>query len=616
MPPKFLTSILMIIASLGCLSQSLDFGVEVQQNNNLVQKWQIDKILTEANSDFWMRDVNGDTLNLHFTTFSMSNNFEIPLYFRFNLKHRWFADFKLSNVSHTLNMEGVANYNEGFFNSNYGTYNDFLSQAQSAGFDTVDYTDYTNYINNAKVQFQTNVRSREEFKLLSLSANVGVRLLPHRSLKPYLTVGFSFKSRYQKFTYQHLDFSNPNIYNYELVNQGVNKFAERTTYFNFGAGIEFYRFRAGVYYQTGSRLQPTNGTTNHVVVRVNPLTPFSRIHSYGFSLCANLFSAEFGKRIIYEDLGEDEMVLSNAEKRKFKKDFALRFNRRVFNNVSTFYADPANRLSLLSRDSILVNNGGNIMSAERIELTRLGDVKRIFWSGQIDFVFTRYIGNRLSLEWLFGFSSLTTDIETSELVATILHDSVAGNSIWLTSTEPRIRSGVYRSMFNTSTFALAIGFDIIDNDLFELKVFAGSGFTTLISRPLTFADLPDGVNSLGIYDYLNDGNLANDQQIYAHQGPVNVDLVTSPDELFEDFGSTTLNNWSRPKDERSTFPMMRGGFEVIIDRFTLGLSFESSINYMDGFLLNEYSSAYFSVGYKLSRRYAKEKKVKTPGNNK
>ncbi len=155
-------------------SQSLDFGIEVQQNNNLVKKWLQTDALNDYNRAFSLADIHGDTLNVYFNTFSMTNNFEIPLYFRYNFKKRFFADLKLSNTTHTLNMEGVSNYNESFFISNYGTFSDFEAQAQINGFTSVDTSDYLNYINTAKNQYLQSIRSKEEFKVLSFTSNFGL----------------------------------------------------------------------------------------------------------------------------------------------------------------------------------------------------------------------------------------------------------------------------------------------------------------------------------------------------------------------------------------------------------------------------------------------------------
>lgn len=585
-------------------SQTFDFGVEVQQNNDRVKKWLMTDQLSDFNKAFSLKDINGDTMNVYFTSFSMTNNFEIPLYFRYNFRTRYFVDLKLSNTAHTLNMEGISNYNETFFTTNFGTYDDFLTQAQADGFSNIDTSDYINYMNASKAQFEQTVRSTEDFRVLSLSANFGVRLMPHRSVKPYLTAGFTVKGKYRKYSYQYLDFTSSNIYDHSKVSQGVNKFSETTYYMNLGFGVEFYRFRAGVYYQGGFSFQTTNGSTNDVVIDVNPFTPFERIHSYGFSLCANLFSAPVGKRVIQEDLGTDEMILSNVRKKEYKWEFDLRLNRRGFNDVTSFYANEDNRLSVMTRDSILFNNGSNIQSAEKVEMVSLGDIKRISWSGQLDLVLIRHLNKRFAIEGVIGGSNLTTDIEATELTATVLHDTTTGSSWYFGNSEPRINAGVYRSRFNLTNFSIALRYKLIDRDLFELSLIAGSGFTGMVQISLEYIDLPDGVNELDIYNELDNRYFyGNTTALYAHQGPMAVNLSASPEEFFSNFGSTRLDkNWQTPKKQRAGFPMVRFGFEAAIDRFTIGMSFEHSRDYMDGFLLNEYSSVFFSVGYKLWRK--------------
>jgi len=584
--------------------QSLDFGVEVQQNTNLVQKWLLTDDLNEFNRAFSLLDVNQDTMNVYFNTFSMSNNFEIPLYFRYNFKKRTFIDFKLSNTVHTLYMEGVSNYSDYYFVENYGTYADFEAQAQADGFTNVTQSDYENYINAAKGETQNVVRSKEEFKVLSFTTNVGFRLLPHRSIKPYISLGFTAKEKYRKYSYQNLGFTSSNVYDVSKINEGVNKFAQRTFYFNMGFGFEFYRFRAGLYYQAGFDFQATNAKTNSIVVDVNPYTPFQRIHSYGFTICANLFSTPIGKRVTFDEITDNEIVLSNIKRKKYKADFAIRFNRRGYNDVSTYYTTADNRLSVMSRDSILYNNNGTIVSAEKVEMLTFGDVKRIFWSGQLDIVYNRYFGRRLGLEFALGFSSLTTDIETTELIATVQHDTISGPSYVYSSGEPRLRSGVYRNTFNITNFTVSLSYKIIDRDMFALTFFLGSGSTFMVHRSLSFVDLPDGVNGLEIYQTIDQNYYSlDDNSLYAYQGPMDVDFNESPDAVFSKFGNTRLDNsWPTPKPQRFRYPTARWGFEASIERYTLGLCVESSTTYMDGFLLNKYSSIYFSVGYRFIRK--------------
>ena len=140
--------------------------------------------------------------------------------------------------------------------------------------------------------------------------------------------------------------------------------------------------------------------------------------------------------------------------------------------------------------------------------------------------------------------------------------------------------------------------------MFSLNVFYGTGNTFMVHRSLSFVDLPDGVNELEIYKTIDQNYYSLDNNsLYAYQGKMDVDLTTSPNDVFSKFGSTKLDSsWPTPKPQRFNFPTMRIGFEASVDRYTLGLSLERSSTYMDGFLLNKYSAINFSVGYKFIRR--------------
>lgn len=588
------------------ISQKIDFGVEVQQNTNLVQEWVGSNDLNKFNQAFSLTDVQGDTLNIFFNEFSMVNNFEIPLYFRFNLQKRFFFDLKISNVSHKLNMQGISNYTDYYYLNNYGTYADFESQAIANGFANVDTSDYQNYMNVIIENNKQNIAWDESFKLLSFTGNIGVRLLPHRSINPYMYVGFTLKNKYSKSTYSYFDFDNVNVYENQKVQQGVNKFADRTYYINAGLGAEFYRFRLGVYYQGGLAFQFSNGKTNDIVYDVNRITPFKRIHSYGFNLSVNLFSAPIGKKVVYNDLQSEQLVFSNVKEKRMKWDFQFKFSRRFFFNVTSFYNDSGKALVLMARDTILFNNGTNLQSGEKIEVSTFGDLKKVEWSGQVDFALTRHFSKRFSVEFSLSASMLTADIETMDMKATVAHDSL-GNFWFIDDKQPRINPGVFRTSYVLSTLSWALKYKIFDREIFDLSVIYGMGRTTLGNVYLSDFGFPNGVNSLDLYDdvdefYYND----NSTKLNAHNGQINVDFNQSPDVFFNDFGSQKFdNNWQTPKNLRFNYPMIKFGFEASIERFTLGLMMDMSRGYMDGFLLDSYSSLYFSVGYKL---WMKEKK--------
>jgi len=593
---KYVNTFLLQLLLINCLGQSIDFGIEVQQNNNKASTHLWSNEASRFNRAFSYVDLNSDTVDVHFTNFSMANNFEMPIYFRLNAQKRYFLDLKFSGSSHTFTMNGVSNYAQSYYEQNYGTYDDFLAQAQADGFDTVSQDDYNNYINATMAQNEQPLRSTEEFKLLIMSANFGVRLFPHRSIKPYLTAGMTFKRKYEKVNYHYVDFNKPNVYREDQLFDGVNKFLTDTWYFNFGMGAEFYRFRFGVYYQMGFSFQFANTSTNDVVVNVNAVTPFDRIYSYGFCLSSNLFSAPLGKRVTKEELNDDQLLISNIKKKQSNWDIGLRYNRRGFNTLSSFYENPENQLNLMTRDSILFNHNGSIVSAEKIEFISLGKVQRIAWSGQLEFIVSKNFNERLSVELSVGYSNLKIDIASTEFTATVIHgDSINPSSYYYSSSEPRIRPGAYRTNSVIINNCFSASYQILSRDLFSLRIKAGLGYSRITyTTPIV---TPDGVNELTIYEVFNLN--PNHSDLSIHLGSVNLDPEGNPDDLFSSFDDPSTGIY--PRFERYVFPTFRVGFEAEIERFMLGFSFEKNLGYMDGFLLNQYATFYLSLGYKIWR---------------
>ncbi len=601
---RYIYIITLLISFEGFSQKKLDFGLEVQMNNNLVDKWLYDDVYDDNNLSFSILDQSNDTLNIYLNKFSMENNFEVPIYFRYNWKNRQFLDFKLSNSFNTLTMEGVSNYNDSYYIENYGSYDDFAAQAMLDGFTDIDTADYTNYITASKSDWESRIKSTEKFQLLSLTMNYGLRFFPHKSVKAFVAAGYTIKGKYRKVNYQHLDFSNDYVKDLSAIEPGINKFAETSLYFNLIMGLELYKFRLSLFYQTGSALQFTNAALTDKIVYINPFTPFDRIHSYGFSMGVDLFSKNIGDKVSVDDLSVDDKAISKMRRKKDKWDLGVRFNRRGFNELSTFYSNPSNQLSIMTRDSVLINDNGTIRSADNIELLTFGDIKRIGWTGQIDLFGNYYLSKRFSVEGLIGFSILRFDVATNELKATVVHDT-AGVYYLDNPGTPKLRSAAFRQALLLTNITGSIAYKIVDRDLFDFKVMAGIGITSRAHLFQGNVNHPNGINELDIYDeaesvYFNFYN----QEIYSHQGEMNIDLNESPDEVLSKFPSQDYikETFMAPKRMRQIYPTVKIGVEANIDRYTVGMSMERSLNYMDGFLLNQYGTVYFSIGYKLWAR--------------
>ncbi|MBD3638112.1 MAG: hypothetical protein HUJ25_12240 [Crocinitomicaceae bacterium] len=607
---KLLSLTLIILISGHVFSQwRIDFGVEAQINQNKVKKWELGSLYTPEGRTLSMLDVGGDTLDIFFNKFTMDNNFEIPIYFRLN-RNRHFVDFKLSNSFNTLKMDGIANYNHSYYEENYGSYSDFEAQALADGFTNVDSSDYNAYIAAARKDWETDISYVESFQLLSLTINYGYRFLPHKSIKPFVSGGFTVKGKYRKANYDYLRFSNEYIQDLSKINDALNNFAEASFYGNFVVGLELYRFRLSAYFQSGIAFAfPVKTYDESTIVYASEYTAFDQLYSFGFNLGADLFRQDFGKKVFKDNVTKDEFEVSKIERKKDKWDFGVRFSRRGFNELSTFYGGDSlatNYLAVAKTDSVLVNVNGTLQEGQQFEVASFGDIKRIGWSGQMDAYASAYFGKRWLAQMSFGFSALDFDVETKELTATVAQDS-SGNSFYVqTAGSPRVRSGVYRKAFNLYHLNTALGYKVIDRDIFDLRLKFGTGITFMAHRFQGLREQPDGVNELGLYEDIEGGYYwrgdETDVMVYT-DGPVQMDLNQSPDSVTTKFTpEKNLSNWSTPATQRQAYTTVKLGIEATIDRFSLGMSVEGAVKYMDGYMLSDFSSIYFSIGYKIWSR--------------
>ena len=132
---------------------------------------------------------------------------------------------------------------------------------------------------------------------MTLSANFGMKLFPHKSIRPWFSAGFAWKHKRQKQNYTYLDFDHQEVRNYSKVAEGIDRYADNSFTFNTVLGLEFYRFRFGAFAHfnvAGNSLK--DGVENGVVVNLNTgnQTHESAI-TFGFNLNTTLFSKHVGK---------------------------------------------------------------------------------------------------------------------------------------------------------------------------------------------------------------------------------------------------------------------------------------------------------------------------------
>lgn len=585
-------------------AQSIDFGIEVQNNYNTVENFFDTDPYDPNNLAVSVTNLDGDTTNVYFNQFKMENNFEIPLYFRFNLRKRWFFDFKLSNSSNRLTMQGVGNFNKGYYTKNYGTYEQYVTDANAQGF-SADSSDYANYIGAARDLNESEVNTVEEFKLLMFTANAGLRLFPQKSVKMIVGAGFTVKHKYRKHLYNYLDYTQPHVQDLRSVESGLDWFAEKSTYFNFMIGLEFYKFRLSAYSQLGiSYTFPEQNFASDVTYAADG-TAFDVVRSYGFSLSANLFSMDIGKRVHLDDVSTDDIIVSNVKRKKERWDLGIQYDRRGFNDMYTFYSDPELRLSIMTLDTILYNDNGTFKNALDMELITLGDIKRINWGGRLSGFLNIHLTDRLSLKGMLGGSVLTYDVTTTQLKATILDQDSLGLQYLQEPGTPSLRWAALRKSALVMDLSTEVAYKVVDRDLFSLRLVSGFGISAIAYGQFDKAGADRGVNDLEVYrkfDEWHSSKIPVEKEFNAYQGELDVDLENSPQSIFDQFSQAGSEFSLDPKLKRSVFPIFKFGFDANFQRYFVGFGFDMSLGGMDRFLLSDYYSIYMSVGYKIFQR--------------
>ena len=584
-------------------SQSVDLGIEVNQNYNTVEKFNLTDIYAPQNLELSVKNLAGDTVNTYFYKFTMDNHFEIPLYLRFNLRKRWFVDLKFASTINKLQMWGVSNHTDYYFQEKYGTYDEFKMDAAAAGFADADSSDYVNYIQGAKDGTESFLRTEEQFKVNAYTFNAGMRFFPHKSIKMFVAMGFTQKWKYRKHVYNYLDFSKPIIEDVRSVDNAVDKFSERSTYFNFQVGLEFYRFRIAAYTQTGISYTFEAPTVGSDVVYSNIDTPFDVLRTFGFSASVNLLSMDIGRRVKLDEVSESDLVVSNIKRKKDRWDLGIRVDSRWYNNLNSYYAFEESQLSVLKSDSVLYNNNGNFQKGVNIEMITLGDVKRMNWGPRIGAEMNIYLTKRIGLRGSLGGSKLVMDIATSELKATVLQDSSGQNQFLVQPGTPALRNAVYRKELSLVELNLGLTYKIVDRELFALTATSGFGFSGIAYVNINKNGYPPGINELSVYnDFDQLYSRVGEPDVQLHEGEMNVDLTKSPDEIIDKFDEPYTGFFTEGGQPRVVYPTYHFGLNAGFQRFTLGVGFDFTATYMDSYLLDRYFSSHISIGYKIIKR--------------
>ncbi|MBN4072491.1 hypothetical protein JYT74_00495 [Crocinitomix catalasitica] len=593
-------------------AQKLEFGFALQQNFNRFAE--IDR--PAFHPSFRTFSIDGasslitgdpvDTLDVYMNKFSLEDNFEIPLFFRYQFKNRFFIEVLYSSSANELNIDGNTNYTDYYFVKNYGSYDEFNTQAIADGHGPQTINSYNEYIAGYKHVNIGDISMTERFRLTTLSLNFGMKLFPHKSIRPFFSSGFSWKNKQRKQLYQYLNFTHYEVRNYAKVTDGLDTYSNNTYFLNFISGLEFYRFRLSIFGQVnfiGSSL--TDGKTNGVVINLNTeAQTFESAVSFGFNLSSTLFGKYLGKDVHYDELSDETIAISNIKKKKLNWSIGARLNNRLTVDLTGFYDDDSSSLHVVQIDTALLGNAGSLQDSWIIQAVTFGKIKRINWRPPIEVFGEYHFSKRFFLTGSIGFSALSFDIQTEQFSAVITADSLGVKNFVTLEDSPSLRPGVYRKNIGITTLTHVLNFNIVENPTFALRIFGGVGIAGMISAPFTRIT-PPGVNDLSIYGELDRvyQGIPESTDLLATTDPLNIKPTANPAEMLAKFPKTLLDEtFVTPEAYKFSFNFIRTGFEVAIDRYTISAMFEMNLRYMDGFMLNDFRSIMLGIGYRFINR--------------
>jgi hypothetical protein len=592
--------------------QKLEFGFALQQNFNRlaeVDKPRFDPSFRAFNIDGVSSFVGGnplDTVEVYMNKFSLEDNFEIPLFFRYQFKNRFFIELQYSTAAHELNIEGNTNFTHLRYQSDFGTYDQFVTQIESQGLPSPTQEEYNDYLAGYKHLGIGDISMTERFWLTTVSGNFGMKLFPHKSIRPFFSSGFSWKYKRKKQLYRNLNFTHGEVRDYKKVAQGIDTYNDNSFTLNFALGLEFYRFRFSVFSQ-GNIISKSlkDGVQNEVVTKLNLTRQTHESHVvFGFNLSSTLFSKYLGKDVHYDELSDETIAISNIRKKKQNWSIGARLNYRMYTDLTGFYDGDSSALNVVQRDTAYIANAGILVESERIQAVTFGKIKRIDWLPPIEIFGEYHFSKRLFLTGSIGFSSLSFDVETDQFHGVIVRDSANVPSFMVFEDTPSLRPAVYRKSLGILTLTHVLNYNLIDNASFALRIFGGMGAAAMITGPLQRVT-PPGVNDLSIYDDFDlvYQALPENTGLYANTENLNIKLSSDPTQMLNQLPKDPLDeNFDSPEDYKFHFNFVRAGFEAAIDRYTVSVMAEANIGYMDGFILDDFRSIMLGVGYRFISR--------------
>jgi hypothetical protein len=610
---KSILLLILVLCTKFSLAQTVSFGFEFMQRNN-----KLGGVNDEAKKpDFFIKDEWNDTLGCVFNKYTITkSSFELPLYMRLKLKKRWYVDLNYSSSKYAIKLDGIANKSDDYYKSWNFTFEQFQAMAQNNSGQPATQQQYQDYISTFKTKEEQAIVYNEEFKLNSFGAIVGYTFLPHKTIKPFIFSGVSFRSKSRQYSYQFAQIKAKNeaetwsrVNDQTEINTAVLQFSQRSVVLRFGAGLETYRFRGGVSFDYCPLTQTSLPYTGGQVYRTKTIHPYNKFNSFTFYVSSDLVSKELAAR--KKTITNSDIVqIDKLELKKSKNALGFNLSKVITSNL-TSYGYNANPITFGSikqyytfqNSTSQTGAGDSIIYNYRLQLVSLGSITKVDWKPLVEGFYRRTILKKLEWESSLGWQNLTLDLRTKEF-ETVLTYNYLYELMY-----PEIKTyytGVYRTKYNFLTLGQKLYFTAVDKDFVKLKISAGLSFAGF-STKLTESDAQNGINSLGIttkIDELHTGNLVADSTTFISESLDYISFEESPMTLINNFDKEVsyATAW-KPKDKiRQSYKSIKLGAEAEFNRVIVGLNYEKSIGYVDGLLIKNFSRVSFSVGYFLFRK--------------
>lgn len=595
-------------------AQQLEFGLGYQQIFNRIQG---------LNPGLVVQNSLGDSIYFKQKDYAVVQpTLAIPVFGRITFARRIYAELSLLTARYKFAMNGNWDYSESYHNQQSMDYASFQQLAIPAGYPS-DTVAYLAYLQLASRENRGEFTYREEFRLRNVSLICGYRFLLTRPVSYFLQTGLSLKSGMAQQSYQKLDVNLPFVREHHLLLEGIGTFPQNEWFFHAGAGLQSYKFRLGFFIDANLRTFRASGSKNKLVVAyagnvIKNSLPYRDLISFGMTLSADIISVSLKDKV----KGDEELKIEQLfDDKKFDKKWQLKGGISVpfFTNFNNYYPNEA--VTFFDKvESFRTSPSGDAIRTDRFETVAFKQVSRSTWSPRISGEISRAFGKKRNLFVASDIHFSMLSLDYAAVYSVITMDSL--NTGWaLELSKSYTGSAPFRDYFNFLGMNIMGKYAIINNSENVIKIVGGVGLNARLPR-LNFSDdyarEPLNVyNSIGTYAYI-DGFINPPYTKYAWSDNVRLGLYALNQEFIPDFdltademreildlgldiSGTVTQPWTPNRVKPGPAIIIKTGFEVDLDKISLGVTYEQSINPVHHIFIKSYQAIFVNLGYRFLR---------------